>query len=397
MSNVVRPIALDSKAASCEAQASAPSDRVPKGKSTELPASAEVVTAPGECGMVFGYSHELPLIPIVCPRPVTHGGRHGMRLAQPVGWLQALDEIPRDTLEFRCDLSDAEFPGGYAIGLGASGGWLATAIVVHPLQEPPHFVVPCGWFGSHTHYQKTEAMQCVERTISDVREQLRELQSSRALRKKEERDRARRRKLAVGPTWPQLRRRVLIEEPLCRRCGQRATDVDHVVPLWRGGSQGRENLQALCKPCHRQKTREGGSPRAMWAHHDDRPPLVEAVDMIDVADRLGVQLRTVQRWVKRGTIPTPEAPGSWPWWEWNTIARWAEHRARRNRPTTRSGSQQSELASGHLADASTVRQSEPGSSICAPAMGHAVEARVRMGTGSKADLATSRSPKHGSR
>ena len=31
-------------------------------------------------------------------------------------------------------------------------------------------------------------------------------------------------------------------------------DVDHVVPIWKGGSDEPENLQALCPACHRRKT-----------------------------------------------------------------------------------------------------------------------------------------------
>lgn len=33
-----------------------------------------------------------------------------------------------------------------------------------------------------------------------------------------------------------------------------ATDVDHVTPLRRGGTNDPANLQALCHPCHSRKT-----------------------------------------------------------------------------------------------------------------------------------------------
>ena len=33
-------------------------------------------------------------------------------------------------------------------------------------------------------------------------------------------------------------------------------EVDHIVPLALGGGHGLTNLQALCKPCHAQKTRD---------------------------------------------------------------------------------------------------------------------------------------------
>lgn len=57
--------------------------------------------------------------------------------------------------------------------------------------------------------------------------------------------------------WRGLRKRKLIDEPLCRYCKQqgritRATVVDHIKPhrgdeslIWDWG-----NLQSLCKPCH---------------------------------------------------------------------------------------------------------------------------------------------------
>ena len=74
---------------------------------------------------------------------------------------------------------------------------------------------------------------------------------------------------------------VLREEPLCRRCGEPATDVDHIVSRERGGEDTRENLQALCHPCHSQKTVEedggfrggGGAGRGGARRH----PLVTVV------------------------------------------------------------------------------------------------------------------------
>ena len=31
-------------------------------------------------------------------------------------------------------------------------------------------------------------------------------------------------------------------------------DIDHVVPVWKGGLDEPENLQAICPACHRRKT-----------------------------------------------------------------------------------------------------------------------------------------------
>lgn len=52
--------------------------------------------------------------------------------------------------------------------------------------------------------------------------------------------------------WYRLRARVLAEEPLCRHCGQPATDVDHLSGD--PSDNRRANLQPLCHPCHSHKT-----------------------------------------------------------------------------------------------------------------------------------------------
>lgn len=61
-----------------------------------------------------------------------------------------------------------------------------------------------------------------------------------------------------------LRRRILIRDGYrCRSCGRPGRlEVDHVVPMDRGGAAlDPANLQALCTPCHIQKTmRERGGP-----------------------------------------------------------------------------------------------------------------------------------------
>ena len=61
--------------------------------------------------------------------------------------------------------------------------------------------------------------------------------------------------------WRILRDRVLREEPSCRRCGAPSTDVDHVIALADGGSWDRDNLQGLCRSCHRAKTGEDNRRR----------------------------------------------------------------------------------------------------------------------------------------
>ena len=55
--------------------------------------------------------------------------------------------------------------------------------------------------------------------------------------------------------WRKLRLLVLSDEPLCRMCREigrtrLATVVDHIRPKRDGGTDERDNLQPLCKPCH---------------------------------------------------------------------------------------------------------------------------------------------------
>ena len=68
-----------------------------------------------------------------------------------------------------------------------------------------------------------------------------------------------------------LRRQVLREEPLCRRCKEQpSTEVDHRLPRSRGGTDDRWNLEGLCGPCHARKTEWEFGPRAAYAEADRR-------------------------------------------------------------------------------------------------------------------------------
>lgn len=66
-----------------------------------------------------------------------------------------------------------------------------------------------------------------------------------------------------GAAWRAVRARVLADVPNCQNCGAagRPDDhVDHVLPVAKGGTNERENLRRVCKPCHSSKTasRDGG-------------------------------------------------------------------------------------------------------------------------------------------
>ena len=67
-----------------------------------------------------------------------------------------------------------------------------------------------------------------------------------------------RRHVAALPSrrWARVRRVVLDRDGWrCRACGRYGNEVDHVIPLERGGEPfATENLQALCRTCHIEKT-----------------------------------------------------------------------------------------------------------------------------------------------
>lgn len=63
-------------------------------------------------------------------------------------------------------------------------------------------------------------------------------------------------KRGYGARWQRLRRMYLRQHPVCVLCGRPATDVDHILPKRRGGSDDESNLQALCPDCHARKTNQ---------------------------------------------------------------------------------------------------------------------------------------------
>ncbi len=63
-----------------------------------------------------------------------------------------------------------------------------------------------------------------------------------------------------GGSLQTLRARWFSLHPLCVACEvagrvSAARELDHIVPLWKGGTDTDPNRQGLCIPCHAAKTR----------------------------------------------------------------------------------------------------------------------------------------------
>lgn len=71
-----------------------------------------------------------------------------------------------------------------------------------------------------------------------------------------------------GHAWRKLRWQVMQrDKALCQVCLElnritSATEVDHIVPKFQGGTDALDNLRAICHACHRDKTQsESGEGR----------------------------------------------------------------------------------------------------------------------------------------
>ena len=60
----------------------------------------------------------------------------------------------------------------------------------------------------------------------------------------------------AGRRWARLSRLVRERDNYaCRQCGKWGKEVDHITPVKQGGGDDMGNLQVLCAPCHKAKTR----------------------------------------------------------------------------------------------------------------------------------------------
>jgi len=70
-----------------------------------------------------------------------------------------------------------------------------------------------------------------------------------------------------GKDWDRLRQQVMVRDKrLCQPClrNGRATparEVDHIKPKAKGGTDDMANLQAICSPCHREKSQRDEGKR----------------------------------------------------------------------------------------------------------------------------------------
>lgn len=83
-------------------------------------------------------------------------------------------------------------------------------------------------------------------------------------------DRKREVRTLTGRPWRRLRELILQRDQyLCQPCKRKgkptlATQVDHIVPLAKNGTDKPDNLQSICEPCHERKTLidSGQKPKA---------------------------------------------------------------------------------------------------------------------------------------
>jgi 5-methylcytosine-specific restriction protein A len=78
--------------------------------------------------------------------------------------------------------------------------------------------------------------------------------AKRAQKRRAPEKRASSAKRGYGANWRKIRAAHLKKHPLCVVCGEPATNVDHIIPLAKGGTNASSNLQSMCHSCHSRKT-----------------------------------------------------------------------------------------------------------------------------------------------
>lgn len=82
-----------------------------------------------------------------------------------------------------------------------------------------------------------------------------------------------------GTAWDKLRKRILARDKhLCQPCLRKArvtaaNQVDHITPKAKGGTDDEHNLEAICGPCHADKTTKDGGGRVKQAIGADGWPI----------------------------------------------------------------------------------------------------------------------------
>ena len=66
-------------------------------------------------------------------------------------------------------------------------------------------------------------------------------------------------KRITGRTLQTLRARLFYDHPLCVLCEAKGVlslsrELDHIIPLFKGGTNDDSNCQAICLDCHKAKT-----------------------------------------------------------------------------------------------------------------------------------------------
>jgi len=110
---------------------------------------------------------------------------------------------------------------------------------------------------------------------------------------------------------------------ICQYCGEQSTDgqIDHVVPLSRGGTDNIDNLKWACPRCNLSKGSktldEWHGPNSYHQQQENRPVTVEIVrqveeeEEIDILDLYGIKLDDFRVFAKAALDGLSMATHSW--------------------------------------------------------------------------------------